>query len=181
MDENERLDLFREILISIQEIIKMYQELSPEEKNLLITPSDKNDVKDIFICMYDDMYVGLFRKINWSSRVTEKNDVFPYNAGNIYVGVNSSYIGMELIHSGYVDNKEWQIIGEKVIVDDKSYVANCNMQNSMSFDDMRLIMYCEGKIDSYEIGKADSKEILDVLKYAVSYYQIDQNFPKKKK
>ena len=45
---------------------------------------------------------------------------------------------------------DWEEIGTKIVVDDKSYVANCNMKNGMSFDDMRLIMYNKKLIDAYE-------------------------------
>lgn len=37
---------------------------------------------------------------------------------------------------------------------------------------MRFIMCSAGKIDSYEIGKADSKEVLDGLKYTADYYNL---------
>jgi len=33
-------------------------------------------------------------------------------------------------------------------------------------------MYNEGFFKSYEIGKATSEEILEVLKFATSYYQL---------
>lgn len=74
---------------------------------------------------------------------------------------------------------DWEEIGTKIVVDDKSYVANCNMKNGMSFDDMHLIMYNKKLIDAYEIGKASSLEILDVLCYASEYFKSKQKQKKK--
>ena len=85
---------------------------------------------------------------------------------------------MKETHSYNICRNHWQSVGKKIIVDGKSYVSNCIMQNGMSFDDMRLIMYSDGQIGPYEIGKASSQEMIDVLKYASSYYQLDQNIQK---
>ena len=87
---------------------------------------------------------------------------------------------MKETHESFFSKNEWKRIGTKIIVNNKSYVANCNMQNGMSFDDMRLIMYREGQIEPYEIGKATSQEMLEVLKYASSYYQLDQSVQNRK-
>lgn len=139
---------------------------------MIITPQDKRkDVSNIFICMYNGKHVGLFKKRNWSTNKTQSW----YDAGSIYVGVDSNYIGMKKAHRGSIEYNKWEPIGTRVMVDEKCYIANCSMQNGMSFDDMRLIMYGEGQIKAYEIGKANSEEILEVLKFAASYYQLDQN------
>ena len=87
---------------------------------------------------------------------------------------------MKTTHSSYLPTDKWERIGTKIKVDEKSYVANCNMQSAMSFDDMRLIMYNEGKIEPYEFGKATSQEMLDVLNYAYSYYKANENNQKQK-
>ncbi len=43
-----------------------------------------------------------------------------------------------------------------------------------------LIIYSAGQIGPYEIGKATSQEILEVLKYASSYYQLAQSAQNKR-
>ena len=56
-------------------------------------------------------------------------------------------------------------------VDDKVYVRNCVLNSVITFDDMQLMMYNEGKIGLYELVKVTDKEIIDVLSYARDYYK----------
>ncbi len=171
MEETRKHEELKSILEGLQKALELYNDLNPQEK-LEITPQgERKDVSDIFICVYNDKHIGLFKKINWYTR---KYDSVEYAAGSIYVGIDSDYIGMKGMHPYYTYENRWQPVGKKVIVCDKCYISNCIMQNSMSFDDMRLIMYSDGQIKPYEIGKASSKEMIDVLKYAFSYYQLDQ-------
>ncbi len=174
--EKEKCEELKQILEDIQKSLELYNNLNPQEK-LTITPQDqRKDVRDIFICVYNNKHVGLFKKINWKSAYYTGWTGHDYNAGSIYVGVDSNYIGLKTTHDENHSVNRWEAPGARIELKDKdTFVANCYMQNGMSFDDMRLIMYREGKIGPYEIGKATSKEILDVLKYAFIYYQLDQN------
>ncbi len=45
---------------------------------------------------------------------------------------------MKNTHEEMFSRNHWQEVGTKVVVDGKSYVANCNMQNGMSFDEMHI-------------------------------------------
>ena len=45
---------------------------------------------------------------------------------------------------------------------------------------MRLIMYNDGKIGPYELGKSNLEEMLEVLKYAYNYYNLGNNNQKQK-
>ena len=181
MEEKEKYEELKSILEGLKKALELYNDLNPQEK-LTITPQDdRKNVSDIFICVYNDKHVGLFRKINWSSKMRNQSsfsDYAEYDAGSIYIGIDSNYIGMKETHSYNICRNHWQSVGKKIIVDGKSYVSNCIMQNGMSFDDMRLIMYSDVQIGPYEIGKASSQEMIDVLKYASSYYQLDQNIQK---
>jgi len=183
MEEKNKYEELKSILDGIKKAVELYNDLNPQEK-LAITPQEeKKDVSDIFICVYNDKHVGLFKKINWSTEKRNQSsysDYAKYDAGSIYVGIDSNYIGMKETHSYNICRNHWQPAGKKLIVDGKSYVSNCAMKNGMSFDDMRLIMYSDGQIEPYEIGKATSREMIDVLKYASSYYQLDQNIQKQK-
>ncbi len=44
------------------------------------------------------------------------------------------------------------------------------MKSAESFDDMRLKMAMAEELDTYEIGKASQREIIDVLKFAQRFY-----------
>ena len=168
--EKEKLD---EMLSKIQSVIEMYNSINQGDE-LVLTKKEKKDVRNMFICVYNDRHVGLFRKINWSTRkIYRMYWDAEYDAGSIYFGVDSNYIGMKKTHEGSSVRNYWLPIGTKEVLDGKSYVSNCTMQNGMSFDDMRLIMYKNGQIGPYEIGEATSIEMVEVLKYALTYYGLD--------
>lgn len=177
MEEIKKNENLKQILEGLQKALELYNGINPEEKLKLVKQAEKKDVSSIFVCVYNGQRVGLFKKINWSTPMHQwtKYHSPEYDAGSIYVGIDSNYIGMKSTHKHSFSENHWQEVGTKVVLDGKSYVANCNMQNGMSFDDMRLIMYSEGQIGSYEIGKAASQEMLDVLKYASRYYQLNQS------
>lgn len=163
---NEEL---KSILESLQKAVELYNSLSSKEKLQLVSEVEKKDVSDIFVCVYNDKCVGLFERKFLSSSM---NLFGEYYAGMIYIGIDSNYIGLKTIHDGISSVNVWEKTGKAI----SNYVTNCNMQNDMSFDDMRLIMYNEGQIEPYENGKATSQEILEVLKYAFKYYRLDQTF-----
>ncbi len=127
------------------------------------------NISNIFICVCNDQHVGLFKRIDWVSKI-EYTPIPRYASGSIYVGVNSGYIGVNLTHSDTCTMNLWCPSGTKVFLPDRTYIANCNIENAMSFDDMRLIMHDVGEIKNYEIGKASLKEVFEVLQYASSYY-----------
>lgn len=176
MEEKKKYEELKSILEGLQKALELYNDLNPQEK-LAITPQDeRKDVSEIYICVYNDKHIGLFREINWKSGYCDLlGREHCYYAGSVYIGVDSDYIGMKDTHEFDKPISKWRRAGCRVDLQSGTYVANCDMKNCMSFDDMRLIMYCNGEIEIYEIGKASCQEILDVLKYARSYYQIVQN------
>lgn len=177
MENKQKQEELKLILESIHRALELYNDLTPEQK-MQITPKAK-DISNIYICVYDEIHVGLFQKTNWCGPVNIWNNT--YDAGIVYLGIDSNYVGMKKTHTCNYSENRWQPIGTKTIVDGKGHVANCEMQDCMSFDDMRLIMYKEGQIGPYEIGKASSQEILEVLKYATSYYELDKKAVSKKR
>lgn len=161
------------LLKNIRKAVKVYNSFQQEEKIEIVSrkknENEEVNVSDIFVCVYNDEHVGLFRKVNYSN----EPDHDYYDAGSIYVGVDSDYIGMKETHHNYHSAPVWRKAGARVKVDDHVYLCNCNMENGMSFDDMRLKMFEEGLIGSYKIGKASSEEMIEVLCYARSHYHLD--------
>jgi len=51
-------------------------------------------------------------------------------------------------------------------------IVNCTINKIMEFDQIRLEMYTNGLINTYELGKATKEEILEVLKYVRDKYFI---------
>jgi hypothetical protein len=45
------------------------------------------------------------------------------------------------------------------------------MSDALPFDNVRLMMYEEGKIPSYTLGKATHRQIVETLSYAKNYYE----------
>ena len=156
--------------------VKLLEDL----KQLLGKIKEKKDVSNLFICVYDDSNVGLFkqkviktkevRNIPFCPTDIYEPDTYDLISTCVYIGVFSNIIGMKDL-----TNNRWKGVGHKVSNIISSYTANCNMQDNMSFDDMRLIMYSNGIIDAYEPGKATIQEMLEVLKYAVTDYELDNN------
>lgn len=113
----------------------------------------------------------MFERIGWIER-----DFFLETKylGEVYVGVNSDYVGIKAnLEKGYYVDK-WYRPGVEVrsYSDDEYYVSNCYMSYSISFDDIRMLMYSEKLIDSYELGKATNDEIIDVLAYARKHFEV---------
>lgn len=137
---------------------------------------DMRDVKKIYICTYNNNEsIGLFKKIDWAC------DEFPYDltTGCAFIGIDSDYVGFKTYLFRSQLRNRFDHEGKILEIDGKNYISNCEISNSISFADMRLKLYREGKIDSYEVGKASSKDMLDILCLAADYYNIGNDDLKK--
>lgn len=151
----------------LEELKQLLSEIKENKDDETDLEDGYKDVSDVFICIYDDSNVGLFNQ----KVINEFTASYLVKSNCIYIGTFSDIIGIKNL----IEN-EWRTIGYNAY----KYVANCNMQDSMSFDDVRLIMYSNGIIDAYEPGKATIQEMLEVLKYAFTYYELDDNKQMKK-
>ncbi len=170
---NDSIEARMEVLYNhIRQGAEIYNELFPDAKIMLVHGpgiEKKEDVSSLYICTYDDNKVGLFKRINYNSNYYFILGNY-YDAGSIYVGYNSDYIGIKETHYNDQQCDSWRKVGKRVDLDNGSYVANCNMKSAESFDDMRLKMAMAEELDTYEIGKASQREIIDVLKFAQRFY-----------
>ena len=152
----------------------------PDDQIDICSLDKTEDVNDIYICVYNDNQVGLFKKVNFTTAISECKhfsygrghySTFHYTAESIYIGYNSNYTGIKVLHKENHNLNMWAKEGYATTWDKKVYLANCNMYDEMSFDDMRLLMYEDGNLTSpYEVGKATKNEILQTLLYAKRYY-----------
>lgn len=170
------------LLIKIKELVEAYNNLPGAEKVAVVPekyahdmniPIDEKeiDVSTYYICVYDDAQVGLFKELRHSTGKEYVMGTAKYEAGSLFIGVESNLIGMKTTHEVFRTVSNWQESGTLEIVDQKRYVCNCNMYDAMPFDDMRLLMYEEGIINSYRLGKATEKDLIKVLKFAHQYYK----------
>ncbi len=174
MGEENKYENLESLLKELQKALEMYNDLNPDVK-MMLTPEEKRDVSDIFVCVYDYKRVGLFKKMDWIGYCYRPSKID--DAGVVFFGLDSNYVGIKQTMRNGLPTRDDFSLGASVSVDGKSYFANCYICENMSFDDMRLLMYYEGKIGPYEIGKASSQEMLEVLKYAFEYYQLDKETP----
>ena len=175
----------QQMLDDIKQALALYNKVATEKMEI-VPQVKKEDVSNVYICVYynddkfDDKYIGLFEKKDWSRRQSAFSPEF--YAGSIYVGVGSSYVGMIKTYHERTSVFDSECIGTKRVLDNGSKcIANCLIDKFMSFDDMRLIMANAELIDDFEVGKATSQEKLEVLKYASYYYGLSHSYSRVKK
>lgn len=162
-------------LKGLQEIITLYNACHPEQK-VSIVP-EKRDVSQLFVCSYDEGKVGLFKTINWTKN--RANMIVSDNqTGTIFLGIDSTHIGLKTKWKGM---EIWHASNYTQITRDGVYISTCHMHHAVVFEELRFTMHQEGLIQNYELGFADSKEILQVLDYATEYFKKEQLQETKKK
>ena len=170
------------LLQKIIELVEAYNGLPNAKKMALIEEElikdmnipkkeDFKDVSDFYIGVYNEGQVGLFREMRYCSPKTEVMGHEKWSAGSLFIGVESNLISIKITHDGFNSRVIWQPEGEIELVDQKRYVCNCNMKDAVPFDNVRLMMYEEGKIPAYTLGKATQRQIVETLSYAKNYYE----------
>lgn len=169
------------LLQKIRELVEAYNGLPNAKKMALVEEEfikdinvprqeDFKDVSDFYIGVYNEGQVGLFRELRYSSPKETVLNHEKWSAGSLFIGVESNLIGIKTTHEGFSSFTRWQTEGEMEMVDQKRYVCNCNMSDTVPFDNVRLMMYEEGKIPAYTLGKATHRQIVETLAYAKNYY-----------
>lgn len=170
------------LLQKIRELVEAYNGLPNAKKMALVEEEfikdinvplqeDFKDVFDFYIGVYNEGHVGLFRELRYSSPKETVLNHEKWSAGSLFIGVESNLLGIKTTHEGFSSFVRWQTEGEMEMVDQKRYVCNCNMSDAIPFDNVRLMMYEEGKIPAYTLGKATHRQIVETLAYAKNYYE----------
>ncbi len=71
MEEKNKNEKLKLLLENIQKFIELYNDLNPEGKLSIASQDKKRDVSNIYICVYNDNNVGLFRKKDWSTKLRQ--------------------------------------------------------------------------------------------------------------
>ena len=178
----ENLEELKKIVSDIKQAIAIYNNLNPDNKLVLAEHYENSkDVSNIQICVYNKCHIGLFKQISYWTE--SSNDILKeYHAGLILSSIDSEYVGVIVTHRNTTAMYKAEKIGYRVSLNNGKnvYIANCEINDLMSFDDMRMIMKKAGKIDEYKIGKSNSIEMQKVLEYAFDYYQLDKKHKTKK-
>lgn len=143
---------------------------------LTTTADKKQDTKDILICVFKraentlDLEVGLFKRTTHIT--TRKYATYLEQTVNVYQAIDSDLIAIEEISSfglKFLEHGDW------VKINDKPCISTCKIIEYISFDVMRMNLFCEKKIPAYEIGKATDEEILNIYLHSFEYYKKKYN------
>jgi len=172
-----------ELLEKIQGLVEAYNNL-PNAEQMSLVPKEYVDATNIPIstptinvskfrvCVFNDEQVGIFEVIDYSSDKSRGYSGYDeWKAGTLYLGYNSGYRAIKETHKACFNVMNWLEEGDTTIVDQKRYLANCKIYAETSFDDVRLLMYEEGKIGQFKLGLATDKDIIDVLSFANQYFK----------
>ena len=144
--------------------------MSPQKSKVNVSTKEKVNVKDVDVCVYNEDCIGLFRKFEWL-----KDGILFGEAGIIYVGIDSDKLGIKSLVDSGINTNYFVSAGERCYVNGKTYLANCTINDSIGFDDLRFKLFRSGIIGVFEMGKATPEEMLEVMCYAADYFKIDKN------
>lgn len=165
MDKKEQYSELKEMLETIkstaESLVNIYNEMNAGEQLQLddVKSLEKEDVSGKYICVYDDNQVGLFNKQYYCDPEAV-----------VYSNLNKT--GIQSLKDDWLKKGDF-IVTERMIISNIYKTATCDMTEAIYFDDLRLIMCSTGEIETFERGKASEQEILEVLKYARTYYHLD--------
>ncbi len=160
---------------AIDEAVSLYNKMNPNNK-LEIGNQNTKDVRNVFVCAYNQNCVGLFTATNYYCTTLR------HITGTLYLGVDSPYVAIkEVSNHGDASYTTWEQIGKVECIGNKNYVTNCVISKVMSFDDMRVKMVQDGTLPTFTPGKATSSEMVQVLSYASIYYDLDTKGKAKQK
>ncbi len=162
-----------EIDRKLRELEQLKRDLTAERKS----SESQKDVSHVAICLCSDGHIGFFEIQDFCSNIIK--DLFrdkKYDSGIIYRERATGLCGIELTHYGYGEYRKFAPAGTLVfdIKTDRYYVSNCQIDNMILFDDLRLRLYNSGDIGPYKIGQATDEEILEMLRFAYNYFVMDQ-------
>lgn len=152
------------ILNKINTLIDKYNVIT--EDKIVLVRDRIFDTKDLYVCLYDDNQVGLFRK----KRYCKKFEYGYYNDLDVYYGIDTDNI---TAHINHLYNKPWDWWykkGEKISEYNEYISATCTINKEYHLENIRLMMYNECKLDNYHVGVIKTKEMPNILKYAYNKY-----------
>lgn len=161
------MDNKESILNEINILVDKYNNASENDKIKIV--SDKViDTENLYICLYDDDKVGLFKKTNY------RNEIVPnYNYLDIYCGVDTNNVAIYL-STILTSREKWCNNGEKIQVDGKDYFATCKINSAYNLESFKLMMYHEGIINDSNINMILSSEMPEMINYAYSYFNVSR-------
>lgn len=129
----------------------------------------KRDVKDMFICLYDEEQMDLFERETVRLNLDQL-----YTEAELYFSREKRKRGAYAKRYDIDGGERWlpsgTIVSER---DGMIFPINCTMYEAARFDSVRYKMKKEGILDYYTVGLASDEEIEEVLTYAREQRQLD--------
>lgn len=184
--------LQKKLLEQIKDEIQTYNDTNPAKLLVLLElkkesmlqckievaeEKKKRDIRDLFICRYDDAQVDLFKQ----EKVVLDASEF-YTEAALYCNDEKERMGAYVKRRDIEDGEKWAPKGTILIENDGSICrVNCTIYETARFDTLRYKMKKEGILDHYTAGVASDWEIEEVLTYARTFFRIEKPKEKVKK
>lgn len=188
------INVSEKLLENINNLIMLYNQLPNVEKIAVIPekytktmnlPQSKQeskiDVKDIYICLFDEEKVGAFVKEH-----VVKNPEFPYRwqaIHDVFRQYKGDLVGVCTIKRE--GDESFTINRFEKPGCYKDIYINCKLSDVENYDVLRQLMLEEGIISTYTPGESTESEMINVITFARKYYEeknkIDSSVQKTKK
>lgn len=176
MEQKKQIDSGQNLLGEIKDKIALYNEMYPDLQVELI---EKIDVTNIVVGIYNLNKIDLFKRIPYDSQNDFAFLGAKYKEGIIYDGFFTDSVGIKVYREDFFETDFWVYNGTKINF--KNGRKYCYIDEIINYEDMRLLMYQDGLIGEYEMGKATFDEMKAVLNYAYEYYNLGKKGLEKKK
>ena len=154
------------ILNKINKLVDKYNGVS-KDNTISIVHDNVLKTKDLYVCLYDDDKVGLFRKKNYNN----KNSLH-YSDSDIYFGIDTDNVTGHLNHFLGIKMDCWYKSGEEMYCYKKSFFATCEINQCIHLENIRLDMYNDKIISDYQVDVVETNKIPEILKYAYNYFNL---------
>lgn len=174
------------ILKEVKELIEKVNAILPDDKRVSLEPEKKIHTVNLFVCEYKDEFntgIEIFKKIG----ETSAEYCYGYDhrkplrdACYLYKSISSDKIAILYTRIGGTEKYAWANIGNFFKYHPGSYtesniVANCELTNIISYNDVRTSMLSDGVINSFNLNYTTEEEITRVLAYLHNNYLKKEN------
>ena len=174
------------LLREVKELIGKVNAILPEDKKVSLEPEKKIKTVNLFVCEYKDEFntgIEFFKKIGATSAEYCCRDdyLIPFrDKCYIYESVSSDKKAILYTCKGIDRQYGWVKIGDSFKYEpwkNRGYeiVANCELNNIISYNDIRTSMLSDGVINNFNLNYTTEEEITKVLAYLHNNYLKKEN------
>lgn len=159
----------KELLKQIRNLVDSYNLISKRDKIAVFSKEKKDDIREVYVCLFDNEEVALFQKRDFE--IKQNSEV--YAKGCLFTGFYNGEVGIILkaFNGNSCDIRE---IGQSLYLDGEVFRSSCKINTFISYDNMRLLMKLNFKLENYEEGKSSIDEMAKVIDFAVDYFRLNK-------